>query len=272
MARSLGRTPHHPITKSPDRQISSYWDRSQWPLQALYFLMPLLVLYEIGTVTYAPTGNERLPPIWAESLLAYFFHLFGVTGYYLPGVIVVVVLVCWHLVRRDLWRPEPALYGLMAMESLVLAMPLFIFGLVLFREHAAQFSTAALALAQGDGIDQIPSWQAGVVFSIGAGIYEELLFRLIAIALLHFVLADVLALSEAQSAVGAMGLSAVAFAVYHFLGPTDFHFGKFLFHTLAGIYFAAIYVLRGFGIVAATHAIYDVLVVTALFYSGGKLG
>jgi membrane protease YdiL (CAAX protease family) len=117
----------------------------------------------------------------------------------------------------------------------------------------------------------LPSWQAGVVFSLGAGIYEELLFRLIAIALLHGLLVDVLAMPQQYGAPTVVVLSAIAFALYHFdqfsaMQWTPADWGRFAFYTLAGVYFAAIYMLRGFGIVAGAHAVYDILWVGLAVY------
>lgn len=247
------------------RTLDTYWERAQWPLQSLYFLLPVLILYEIGTLRYAPPGDQRLPPIVAERLLGHFFEIFDVAGYYLPAVIVVVVLLCWHVARRDPWRPEPRLYALMWVESIVLAAPLFVFALVLFREPQ---EIAAAQHVVSAGVPDYP-YQAKLVFSIGAGIYEELLFRLIAIALVHMLLVDVLALPDAWGGIGAVAVSAVAFALYHFTGDTPFHWGYFFFYTTAGVYLAAIYVLRGFGIVAVTHALYDVLIETARHLQAG---
>ncbi len=269
----------------PLHQIHSYWDRTQWPLQSLYFLIPLLVAYELASIFYTTGEGTRLPPIVAESLLGRFFEVFGVGGVYLPGIIVCVVLFCWHLARRDPWEPELTLYGLMWVESIVLAVPLFVFMLVLFREPGVPAPVAAavghfpaaipLASATGDPAD---TWWAGLVFSVGAGIYEELLFRLIAIAILHMILVDVLALPDIWGAIGAVVISAAAFALYHFepiwhFGrfADSFDAGRFAFYTVAGVYFAAIYVLRGFGIVAATHALYDILVVITPFVEQPRL-
>ncbi len=270
---SRPRQPKRRGDKSPRHAVSSYWDRTLWPLQSVYFLLPLLIGYELGTLWLAPAGGERLPPIYAESMLGRFFDWFGVTGYYLPAVAAVVVLGCQHFVRQDPWRPEPPLYGAMAVESLVLAAPLFVFSLVMSRraptwtfEHAD-----TLPMLAGAGLDAVRSWKEGVVFSVGAGIYEELVFRLVAIALLHLFFDDFLALPKAWSAGLAIAISAVLFAAYHpfdsyqFWGWSNGDWGRFTFYTLAGLYFAAIYQWRGFGIVAATHALYDVMVITAHF-------
>ena len=58
--------------------------------------------------------------------------------------------------------------------------------------------------------------------------------------------------------------SAVLFSAYHYLGAEGalpFNMSVFLFRTMAGIYFAGVYVFRGFGIVVGAHAIYDLIVV-----------
>ncbi len=265
----------HPV----NRAYAGYWERAQWPLQGLYFLMPLLVLYELGTWWQAPAGGDRLPPNLAESLLGLGFEQLGVTGVYLPAIIVVVVLSCMHLVRRDPWKPELKLHAVMWVEAFAWSLPLFVFMLVLVREFAEQTggvtsSGGALqVLANAASSDTSPfTWQDKLVFSVGAGIYEELLFRLIGIALLHMLLVDVLALPEKYGGAGAVVITTVAFALYHFLRSSSssmvgfsletLDWGRFAFYMLAGFYLATIYLLRGFGLVVGAHALFDVMVVT----------
>lgn len=253
------------------KHLTSYWDRTQWPLQSLYFLLPLLVIYEIGALLAVRGGvsGQEMAKIKAEALLDSFFGWFGVTGVFLPGLLVIVVLFCWHLVRRDPWRPEPKLYVLMWIESLLLALPLLVFSAVLFREPASGGAAMELlaegASGSGGALDYITDWKTGMLLSIGAGIYEELLFRLIAIALLHAILVDLLALPDMWGAILAVLGSAVAFALYHFPSLGDIDLNRFIFYTAAGVFFAMVYVLRGFGIVVATHALYDVMVISLLF-------
>lgn len=233
--------------------ISSYWERTRWPLQSLYFLLPLIVLYEVGIVLWVEAVDIR-----ARGLLQLLFEHLGVTGVYLPGLVVVVVLLAWHMMDRGPWRPEPKLYGLMWLESLVLTVPLLVFATVLVREPAVQ---AIHSLAAGNTVEPtaVGDWRARLILPIGAGIYEELVFRLIALALLHLLLVDLLGLAEQYGSMIAVVVSSVAFALYHF--PSfEIHWGRFAFYTMAGLYFAAIYLSRGFGIVVAVHALYNVLV------------
>lgn len=232
---------------------AGYMERSQQPLQALLFLLPLLILYEVA----APMlGGAQLfdaaSDIYARRLLYRFFNALGVTGFYLPGIIVVVVLLCMHVARRDPWRAEPKLYILMWGEALAEALPLFVFQMMLFRQGV---------LAAAPAIDAGSDWPAQMVFAVGAGIYEELLFRLIAITLLHLLLADLLAIPNKYALPLCVVLSSILFAAYHFSEVNPFSIGKFLFYTGAGLYFALLLIKRGFGLAAAAHALYDVLVV-----------
>ena len=109
-----------------------------------------------------------------------------------------------------------------------------------------------------------------VVIAIGAGVYEELLFRLVAIAAIHAIAKDLLSLPEEVCVIAAVAISSLGFALVHFVGGVNpFTMTKMLFYTVAGVYFAAIYLTRGFGIVVAVHALYDVLVFTKLAMARG---
>ena len=259
----MSKSVRHP--PSAIAHVSSYWERAAWPLQSLYFLLPLILLYEVGIALWVGPVDIR-----ARGLLRLVFEHMGVTGVYLPGLVVIVVLFSWHLMQRDPWRPEPKLYGLMWLESLVLMLPLFLFATVLVREPAAQAITGMLgAFNGGEAIEPLGDWRARLILPIGAGIYEELVFRLIGLALLHLLLVDLLTMPEQYGKTIAVVVSSVAFALYHFSEDNPFHWGRFAFYTLAGLYFAAIYLLRGFGIVVAVHALYNVTVALVMMWQEG---
>ena len=60
-------------------------------------------------------------------------------------------------------------------------------------------------------------------------------------------------------------VSAILFALYHDLpNAGSLSALSLFFFTVAGMYLGIIYVTRGFGIVAATHAAYDVVATTLL--------
>ncbi len=240
-----------------------YWALSMRPLHMLAFLAPLVVFYEIGSILHLTTSEagER-QTILAERLLGEFFELFGAVGLMLPGAALLTVLLIWHILLGDRWRIRPGVLGGMTLESLAWTMPLLV--LAAIHSNAAEH-VAAAAPDPAAGLASL-QWQARLTIAIGAGLYEEMLFRLVLIALLHTVFADLLRLGQGAAAALAVAGAAVAFGLYHNTtlpsGATDWP--KLLFLTAAGGYLGAVYILRGFGIVAGTHAMYDIMVLVLL--------
>lgn len=116
---------------------------------------------------------------------------------------------------------------------------------------------------------------ANVVTGIGAGIYEELVFRLILICALMLLFQNAFGFSRKSSIILSILVSAALFSAHHHIIYLDGRFGQsapfnwteFGFRTIAGIYFAILFAIRGFGITAGTHAFYDIIatVINAFF-------
>ena len=69
-----------------------YFSRSREPLHILLFLAPLVIAYEFGAALFlAGADGGVAKDIRAHRLLADVFEAFGVGGFYLPGILVVVV-------------------------------------------------------------------------------------------------------------------------------------------------------------------------------------
>lgn len=218
------------------------------PLHVLAFLSPLILLYELGSMWYlAGRGAET---IGARGILGSFFHTFGVAGLHLPPVTLVVVLLAWHFALRDPLRIRPVVLLGMGAESALWSVPLLVVGLAM---------AAGAHAARVDGSLAGYSWQARLTVAVGAGLYEELLFRLVFITAIHFALSDLLKLRSTPAHIIAILASAAAFALYHNVTLADAAQTRLLlFYMLAGAYFGALFVLRGFGVVVATHAMYDI--------------
>ena len=235
----------------------SYAVLSTRPLHVLVFLLPLIVLYEIGLVVFLQGQSGAVETILAHETLARFFRLFGSAAPYLPGIAMALVLLTWHLFEKDRWTLYPGVLAGMLAESVVWMLPLLVMGLLLSRPVAA-------ALV-GDAPLERFDWQARAALSVGAGLYEELLFRLLGISAAHFVLVDVLRVKDLPARAVAVGASAVAFTLYHdvsFTGGTPVNL--VLFYLLAGAYFGTVFLMRGFGIVVAVHMLYDLMALVLL--------
>ncbi|MCC6580291.1 MAG: CPBP family intramembrane metalloprotease [Phycisphaeraceae bacterium] len=234
---------------APIRGVGGYLRRSALPLGSLLFLLPLIVLYEVGTRLYAfDPVHQTEQRIIAFNLLRDFFQLVGASGRYLPALAVVGILLSWHIARNDPWRFSPSTWGLMAAESFALAAPIMLLSVA-----AAHY----VPLSTGAGAD----WRTLTVLSLGAGIYEELVFRLIGFTLLSLLLLDLLRLPRTLGLIAMIVVPAVLFSLYHYLGDETPALRSFLFRTLAGLYFGVIFATSGFGITAGSHAAYDILIV-----------
>ena len=57
-------------------------------------------------------------------------------------------------------------------------------------------------------------------------------------------------------------LTSLLFSIAHNVGPYGERFAwfNFIFRVLAGVFFSVLFVYRGFGIAAGTHAFFDILV------------
>lgn len=245
-------------------RATGYFAEAQGPLHILVFLLPLLLVYELGALLYLSGGDGPPKNIAAWSMLARFFEMFGAFGFHLPAALLVTVLLLWHVLLRDPWRVRPLVLVGMAMEACLWTVPLTILLIVLQSVLGGEGTPAAarvMAQAGDSGTLRDLPWQARLTISAGAGLYEELLFRMIAITALHAVLVDVLRLSDRVGGAIAVVVSAGAFAAYHLPpGGTGVGLGWLSPYFVAGVYFGALYLVRGFGLVVGVHFLYDVVV------------
>ncbi|MDX9912894.1 MAG: CPBP family glutamic-type intramembrane protease [Phycisphaerales bacterium] len=252
-----------PASEAPARPSideMSYAQRSRRPLHVLCLLLPLIVLYEIGSVLYlADPASGTMETIRAQRMLADFFELFGAVGLHLPAALIVTVLLVWHVLLRDPWTIKLPTLGAMAMESTAWSAPL----LVLMALIAPHTDRSAIEVLAGGELHQMPLL-GRLTLAIGAGLYEELLFRMIGLALLDLVLVDLARLRAMPARIAGVVVVAVAFAAYHRLSGADgsMEWRRAISLTLAGLFFGGLYLWRGFGIAAAAHAVYDMVVLS----------
>ena len=102
---------------------------------------------------------------------------------------------------------------------------------------------------------------ASLIGYLGAGVYEETLFRLILVPIFFGAL-RLLQTPQVLASTLAVTGSALLFALAHHAGTPGeaFTWFAFIFRWMAGVFFAWVFVLRGFGIAVGTHTMYDILV------------
>ena len=154
--------PDSPLTRPAD----GYWRQSRRPLVSLVFIAPLLVVYEIGILALGADATRNGVDVWLRTLLEWI----GFGQYFLLPVLTVCILLAWQYTSREPWRVSAGvLYG-MAVECVLLAICL---RLIL------QLQSVLLEIAPAGAGLSLSAMLDGPVMFLGAGIYEELLFRLI---------------------------------------------------------------------------------------------
>ena len=108
-------------------------------------------------------------------------------------------------------------------------------------------------------------WPVILMVSLGAGIYEELVFRVLLVSALLLVARKLFGWSALASTAFAVITGALVFSAFHYIGPygDPLEAPSFVFRAIAGLAFSGLYVTRGFGITAWTHALYDVFLLAA---------
>lgn len=219
--------------------LQSYFEESRRPLVMLAFVAPLALFYHFGSGAYHAN-------IVAFGLLEDLARLLGVYGHSVPLVLLVMVLLGWHLFRHEKWKLRLSTLSVMAVESILMALPLFVLGAL--SRHWVPL------LAKGSG-----HFGHSLALSAGAGVYEELVFRFLLCGLL-LLLFKALALPRTWGMLLTIIVSSVLFSLYHYLGAERFSLYTFVFRGLSGAYLAGLFLFRGFGVTAASHTFYDVVV------------
>ncbi len=234
-----------------------YWQQSRRPLTCLAFIAPLLVLYEAGVIWLGAQAMRNGADVWLRQLL----DLLGFGQYFLLPVLTIGILLGWHHTTGQPWRVVPGVLYAMFAECLLLALALVVIArlqgslLSMFLPAQCDWPVSASILSgalHGAG---------KLVAFFGAGIYEEVLFRLTLLPLAAWGL-KLAGCTPRQALVGAVLITSVLFSAAHYIGPhgQPLELSTFLFRFVAGAFFAVLFVYRGFGIAAGSHAFYDILV------------
>jgi hypothetical protein len=239
----------------PPERASSYWSATRAPRHSLLFALPLLLLYEALAfgLSGSELGNVRNgADVLLKSVFVALGGRHGVLAFSLILGCAGAILI-WRD-RRSGGSIRPGLFPVMFLESVLYAVLLggVVSALTSLVLHGR------LALVAG-GMGEFPL-ATQLMISLGAGIYEELLFRVLLVGALAWLAARVFGWRPAPAAIFAAVSGALVFSLFHYVGPygDPFEIGSFTFRAIAGLIFSAMYLLRGLGITAWCHALYDV--------------
>ena len=232
-----------------------YFDQSRDLLNSLVLVLPLLLIYQAGLFL---TSGESLNG--ADFITIVIMRRWGSNGLLVFNGVLIVAGIIGVVVLQRRRRFDPRIAAPIAAESTIYALLLgVVITQILSRigvHPPAMAVDAWTALASGG------AGEAGVLarvcMALGAGVNEELVFRLGMVTAIAALAGY--AVSKRHAMIVAVLVSSVLFSLAHYLGPEPFAMYTFLYRFLAGAIFCVLFALRGFAVAVYTHAIYDVLV------------
>lgn len=226
------------------KKFRGYLKETRRPVYSAAIILPFLCIYHAGTFFLNTTYING-----ADALIIRILSAFSVHSMFASTLVLIFAFVLWQVRTRASWKIKGGVFFLYLLESFCFAL-LLIYGLGWLNTH----------LLMATAGDKRPL--ANIVLYCGAGIYEELLFRGFLLGILLFIFRRACPRNKVAVPVAASILAALIFSAFHYIGPSGdtFFLGSFLQRTLAGLYFSVLFVTRGFGLTAASHAIYDIVV------------
>jgi len=243
--------------------VASYWHRARAPRYSLLFVLPLFLLYEgLAAALAGAPGTTSVRNAADVMLKTPFVAFSGQRGS--MAFFATVIAGCVFLVVRDFRKSRdrfrPATFSLMFAESAVLAALL---GIVVGTITQRLIGALALSAQTAGGGGSIAEMGAStkLMLALGAGLYEELLFRVLLVGGLAAGLRWLLPGRSIAGVIAAVA-GALVFSAFHYVGEygDPLELASFTYRAVAGLVFSGLYLTRGFGITAWTHALYDVYV------------
>ena len=253
--------PEDPLTPEELAQLEeerlaaerSYFNVTRSWSGGLIFALPLLAVYEIGVLMFQSEINAaadilKTPISWLQQ---HPMQVFGADAVLLVGLALIAVALAavWRVGRLGALRGGTFM-GMFA-ESLLYAM---ILGPLALAPITGELKFGGFSPHLGD-------FPLKVVIAAGAGFYEEAFFRFIILGAVFYLAKEVGKLRPFTAGALALVVSGAFFSAAHFLGGNEApELGTFIYRLAAGMILGLVFLTRGFGIAAWTHAIFDLYV------------
>jgi membrane protease YdiL (CAAX protease family) len=213
--------------------------------------VPIFIAYHLGVV-FLPVRNAADVVTQELAALAEYNRLTYVALTLGLGTLFVAALLLAG--RRQALRWQNFVW--LAVEGVLYALAMRL---------VSSFVVGELFLAGGT-LAEIEGRFTGFVMSLGAGLYEEIAFRVllfgVGLRCLRILLAPKTRFERLRLGLVWALACAVTFSGWHHFGAfaDSFDSSVFVFRTVCGLVFTLIYVARGFAPVVWTHVVYDLWV------------
>lgn len=234
--------------------LKQYFTNTHTLLYSFLLSLPLFLIYE-GLILISQPNTENIVRISVDVWMKSIFTYLGVNA--VSFSLLAMMLIGFFILYKERERLKElrfVYFIFLFFECLIYAI------LVAFISNT--LVSVLLNMAATDPVQSLTYLQK-LALSLGAGLYEELFFRVILVSLFILLFNKIFGKKWA-AVVAAVTLSALMFSAVHYMGDMGdmFTLNSFLYRFLFGMILNGLYVWRGFGVAAWTHAIYDVLVIT----------
>lgn len=240
------------VSAASQEETERYLREGSGPLADLALTLPIFVVYHLGVVwidvqNAADIVTRELKALASSSLPAYSGLTLAIGAVFAS---VLLVLGRGHTLR---WQR----FALVAAEGILYAIAMRL---------VASYVVGKVHLDAGLESVEEPGFFTAIVLSLGAGLYEEIAFRVglygVGRKLLLAMMPEALPGQRLLASIGWALLAAAVFSGWHYIGQfgEPFELRSFLFRWVCGLVFTLIYAFRGFAPVVWTHALYDIWV------------
>lgn len=243
-----------PKVVSSSFSLKGYHEKSRDLFNSIILVLPLFLIYQLGVLATGGVKNG------VDFVTGAFWSLSGGDlSIYLGinGLILLAFAVALFAMRKK-GTFSPRIWPGVIAESTLYAMLL---GSLVILLMSSLGLDRLLAIGLSTGPKDFGIFDA-FILSLGAGIYEETVFRLLGMGGIFLAATKFSNWPTWLAAVVAVVVSSLIFSGIHYIGPMGdaFALGSFFFRFFAGIILAVIFYLRGFAVAVYTHAIYDIIV------------
>ena len=229
--------------------MSSYWRFSRSSYYSVVAALPLLVAYEILIIVTQTRywSIRNAADIWIRTFLMAFDLKAEHLTYVMIGIF--FALIPFAKYYSNGVRLKLNYFVLMLAEAFVYS--LFLGGILQLILHVSGLSSGG----SGNGSLQ------NIALSLGAGLFEEIFFRVLLLNLLLILLKPFLK-NRISIAIVSVLAASFLFSISHYTGTMgdQWQLYSFMFRWAAGLLFTVLYFIRGFAITAYTHSLYDIWV------------
>ena len=227
----------------------SYFLQTRSSFYSFLFTIPLFFIYEVG-ILFLSKDDILVVRNGADFLMRSILESFGIFGLYGLGAIFLIGFIITYIYFFN----DKSNKSIRADYLFIMIFESVCWALILY------FLLSKFMLVLMNPIGKTITQQ--VTLAVGAGIYEEFLFRVMLISGLTGIIGFVFLWREKVRKAAALIIAAGIFSAFHFMGDYGDFFSMelFLLRFFAGIVLGVLYIARGFGITAYAHSIYDLIV------------